>query len=141
MKSFFFSCPSVTHACILAAREQGFSVSLNGDGVAKKYQSEGGYLHFENIAGNEYFIYQGSKSISDKSIGLYEIEEMNIKEGEYGEGMRLDTFIEKFSQKPAEVVVEEYVKEKIKELEDGRDVGSDIYTQTLIKELWERANK
>ena len=134
MENFFFSRPSATHACILAAREQGFSVSLNGDGVAEKYQSEGGYLHFENTAGNEYFLYQGSKS-----IGLYEIEEMNIVEGEYGAGMRLDTFIEKFSQKPAEEIVEDYVKDKMKELEDGRDVGSDIYTQTLIKELWKRA--
>ena len=136
MKEFFYSCPSVTHQCILAAREQGFSVSLNGDGVAEKYQSEGGYLHFENITGNEYFIYQGGES-----IGLYEIEKMNIKEGEYGAGMRLDAFIEKFSQHSAEEIVEEYVKQMLKMLEEGRDVGSDIYTQTLIKELWKRAKK
>ena len=141
MKEFFFSCPSITHQCILAAREQGFSVSLNGDGVAEKYQSEGGYLHFENNNGNEYFIYQGSKSTSDKSIGLYEIEDTNIKEGEYGAGMRLDAFIEKFSQHSAEEIVEECVREKLKMLEEGRDVGSDIYTQTLIKELWKRAKK
>ena len=136
MENFFYSCPSATHACILAAREQEFSVSLNGNGVAEKYQSEGGYLHFENTEGNEYFIYQGSKS-----IGIYEIEEMNIKEGEYGAGMRLDAFIEKFSQHSAEEIVEEYVKQMLKMLEEGRDVGSDIYTQTLIKELWKRINK
>ena len=136
MKEFFFSCPSITHQCILAAREQGFSVSLNGDGVASKYQSEGGYLHFENTAGKGYFIYQGGKS-----IGLYEIEGMYVKEGEYGAGMRLDAFIEKFSQHSADEIVEEDVKEKLKMLEEGRDVGDDIYIQTLIKELWKRAKK
>lgn len=136
MQNFFFSCPSITHQCILAAREQGFSVSLNGDGVAEKYQSEGGYLHFENIAGNEYFVDQDGKS-----IGLYKIKGVGVKEGEYGAGMRLDAFIEKFSQRSVEEIVEDYVRERVGELEDGRDVVSDIYTQALIAELWKRIKK
>ena len=137
MKTFSFnrhSHVSLTHACILAAREQGFSVSISGHGIQENLKSEGGFLHFqERRESGKYDIFQNGKNIGYHAIDDY----ANVTYGRYGAGMDLDDFITKFSQMSAEDVVKEFVTESVAKLQGGEThVGSTIYDRALVAELW-----
>ena len=133
MKTFSFNKHahvSLTHACILAAREAGFSVSLAGH-CPPLIRSEGGFLHFEETRNeNEYHVFQNEVLLGDyKIVGMYV--------DYHGEILSLDDFITKFSQMSVEDIVKEFVTDSVAKLQDGSWYCSNPYTKALVAELWD----
>lgn len=125
----------MSQLAILAAKEQGFNVSLSGNLVRVQDRSLGGYLHFLRKASG-YEVFQNSKRIGYIVV----TDSLTIESTQFGDITCFRTFIENFSMKSVEDVKKEWVCEKISEMQNNPKefFFSNSFITELLKELAKR---
>ena len=123
-------------AIINAAIEQGFPVSVSGRVYLPSLSggdfSNQKYLHF-HFRDEGADIYQ-----NEVALGYHTFSKFNgdIDFGKYNMGQNLTTFIEEFSNIPAEKIVENWVNTQIEKLQKNDGFWSNMYYTRLIETLY-----